>query len=486
MATPNPPLSSLLTTTTQPQVYATLLQYYQAAGFPTTAWQAGDIDSTRMMAFATALASYVTNYLPAIAGGTMLDYAPNFPGWTSLTAQELYALSQGLATYTQGTMTATNTATVPYTFQPGQITIVFAGSGNRYINTGSGTIPAATTGPSVAGVLLGIAFQAENPGAAYIDPSNLTGTVTLVTPLPGVTMSNPANPYTLVAHTGAGTGTVTPTGTTGAHSVVITFNATGSASTASWSYALDGAPAILVGITASATIGGTGITVTLGNGAAGTVSFAKGDTYAFNSPGSWITSQGANTESDLALAQRCRNRWASLTTVPTNGLYQLLATSTPGVGTQVTNVSVIPDTVVNNRINIIISGPGGILPPAVVAQVQTYIGQRVPITDLPVVQSPGTLTISIAGTVFVSISQQASAQAAIVTAINAYVASVPVNGAVQLSEIITLIRGTPGVINVSVPTVTLNGSNADLALGSSTTFVVPAYPPILTLAYVSQ
>ena len=479
MATPTPTLSSLLTTTTQPQVYATLLQYYQAAGYPTTAWQAGDIDSTRMMAIATAIASYVTNYLPAVAGGTMLDYAPNYPGWTALMAAELYSLAQSLATYTQGTITATNTATVPYTFLPGQLTIVFAGSGNRYINTGTGTIPAS-------GVLANIVFQAENPGASYIDGSNLTGTITLVTPLPGVTMSNPALPFTTVARTGAGTGTLAPAGTTSAHSVIIAFTATGSATTASWSYALDGAPAVLVGISPSAAIGTTGITVTLTNGAAGTVSFAKGDTFAFNSPGSWITSQGANTETDLALASRCRNRWSSLSSVPTVGLYQLLATSTPGVGSQVMNVSVIPDTVVNNRVNIIISGPGGILPPAVVAQVQTYIGQRVPITDLPVVQSPGTLAINIVGTVYISISQQASAQAAIVTAIGAYVASIPVNGTVQLSEIITLIRSAPGVINVAVPTLTLNGSNADLVLGSATTFVVPAYPPVLTLAVVTQ
>lgn len=468
-------LAQLLQSVTQTQAFQTLLSYYQAAGFPTTAWESGDIDLTRLLAFSTAIADYATNYIPAIAGGSLLDYAPNYPGWTALTAQEIYNLTQNAATYTQGNILATNSSTTPYVFTAGQLIFVFSSTGNRYTCTGSGTIPASGS--------LSIPVQAENPGASYADASNVgSAALTLVTPLPGVTLNNPAGNYSSQTHVGSGTGTLTLGGSpVGAHSIVINVTSTGQVGTASFSYNLDGATAVSLGIVSSVTnLGGVGVNITFNPGASGT-SFVNGDTYSFSTPGSWITSQGANTETDTALATRCQNRWASLSAVPTQSLYQLLATSTPSVGAQVTQCTVVPDATINNKINIIVSGPGGVLPGSTISAIQAYITPRARGTDNPVVQSPTTTAITIAASVTVSVSQLSTAQNAITTALNNYIANAGVNPTLRLAVITDLIMNVAGVIDCA--SVTINGSASNLTLGSSTTFVLPAYPPTLNLTY---
>jgi hypothetical protein len=434
------------------------------------------------MAMATAIVDFGAVYIPAIAGGSLLDYSVNYPGWTALTADQIYNLDQLPAAFTQGTVTATNTATVPYNYTPGSLKITFTVSGRSYLSSGSGTIPArvgAVNGTAV------IPVQAEFAGAAYIEPSNsAAATVLLTTPLPGVTLTNPAGNYNTVVKTGAGTGTVTTSGTPiGPHSLLVLITATGEAGVATWSYQLDGAAPVAVGqLTTLANIGGVGITVTLVNGPSAP-SFAAGDTHLVTCPGSWITSQGSDLEADTALAQRCRDRWASLSVVPTGNLYQLLATSTPGMGSQVTACTVVPDSVINNKVNIIISGPGGVLPVSTIAAVQAYITPRARGCDNPVVQSPTTLAMTIAATITAPVGQITAVQAAAITALQGYIASIPVNGTVRIAEIIDAIMNIDGVVDCA--SVTINGSATNVTLGSVTTFVLPAYPPVLNLSYVA-
>jgi len=471
-------LQQLLQTITPQQAFQVLLSYYQSAGFSTTAWQQGGADLARNQAFATALTDFVTNYIPAIAGGSLLDYAPGYPGWTPLTAQEVYNLLQNSATFTQGYILATNTSSQSYSFSTSNPAIaVFGISQNRYFSQGSGTIPAS-------GSLL-ILFQAELAGASYADPSN-SASLTLASPsMPGVTLTNPSTNFSAVSHVGSGTGTITLGGSpVGSHSIVLLITATSTSAPASVSYSLDGGAAVVVGSVSSITnLAGLGINVTLNNGASGT-SWVNGDTYSFSTPAPWITSQGANIESDTALAARCRNRWSSLAAIPTTSLYALLAQSTPSVGAQVTQVSVNPDVIVNNKINIVVAGPGGVLPPATIALIQAFISPYTRGCDNPVVQSPTTTAITIVATVTASASQSTAVQAAVTTALNNYIAGIPVNGTIRIAAIIDLIMNIVGVIDCSG--VTINGAAANLTLGSPSTFVLPAYPPTLTLSYITQ
>lgn len=473
-------LADLLTLYTQEQWYAILLAVAQAEGFPVQSWQDGAVEKTRLLAMSSGLES-LGAITPAIAGGTLLDYSPNFPGWTGLTAQQIYSLAQNIATFTQGNVLATNVSTQAYAFN-GNLKFNFGASGRNYFSIGAGTIPAAV---GITPGTLVIPVIAENPGSAYADPSN-SGVLQLVTSLPGVTITNPAGPYASATgtHTGSGTGIITASGTPSLpHSLVITITSTGQVGVATWSYSLDGGAPIAAGTASTlVNIGGSGITVTLTNGALNP-SFVINDTYSYAAPGSWIASQGSDAETDQALVLRCRNRWSSLSDIPTSSLYQLLATSTPIVGSQVTQASVVVDPFVNNKVNIIVSGPGGVLPAPTITAIQAYVSPYARGCDNPVVQSPTTLVVTIGGSVNVLVSKQAAATAAIQTAMQAYVATIGVNGTLRISSIVELIMMVAGVVDVSG--VTINGVAANLVLGGVGSYVLPFYPPALALNYVA-
>jgi uncharacterized phage protein gp47/JayE len=465
-------LASLLSPQAQQELYAALLAIYVAEGFPVESWEPGGVERTRAMAITTAQADISGNAIPAIAAGGFNGLASG--GWLDLLSQYLFQNTRQAATYTQGNITFTNSTSNTYSASAGKLIVVFGLSGKRYLNTGSVTIAANTT--SV------VAVQAENPGASYNDPSN-SGSLTLVTPLPGVTLTNPASTYTGVTHTGSGTGTLTLGGSPSApHSLILIINGTAATAPVSVSYELDGAPAVSLGsISSASNIGSSGINVTLTNGTG--TSWVLNDTYSFNTPGSWITSQGANAETDTALTARNAARWPTLSSIPTQGTYQYLATSTPSVGAQVTQVVVLPDSVVNNKVNIIVAGPGGVLPGGVITAIQSYISPRARGNDNPVVQSPSTLAVTIVATITVAVAQLATAQVAINNALTNYVNGVGINGTLRISAIIDQIMNVAGVVDVSG--VTINGSGSNLTLGSSTTFVLPQ-PLTLTLAYVTQ
>jgi hypothetical protein len=464
-------LADLLSPQSVSAIFQQLLGVYQAAGFPVTAWQVGGVERTRLMAIATALSDVSGNYIPAIAGGSLLDYSPNYPGWTALTAAQIFSLAQNLAGFTFGNITATNTATSSYAFTAGQLVFVFGTSGRRYICTGSGTIPASGS--------LSIPVIAENAGSVYVEPSS-SAAITLVTPLPGVTLTNPATTYASATgtHGGSGTGIITASGSpVGPHSLVVNITATGQAGVATISTSLDGAAFVAQGAVSSlVNVGGTGINITLSNGAINP-SFVVGDTYSYTTPGSWITSQGSDIEADTALATRCRNRWSSLSVVPTQSLYQLLATSTPSVGSQVTSCTVVPDPFINDKINVVVSGPGGVLPGPTITAIQAYITPRRRGCDNPIVQSPSTTPVTYAFTYTVPVASAAAASAAITTGLLDYTAAVPVNGTVRIADVIQIVMDVAGVVDCSG--VTINGVAANLTLGGVGVYVLPAYPPTI-------
>jgi len=464
-------LSDLLTTQTAQQIFSTLLGYYQAAGFPTTAWQPMGVERTRLMAFSTALADVSANYIPTIAGGGYVDTASG--DWLRLLAAQMYGLDYIPAGFTVGTMVLSSSAAAPtYNIQAGDLVAVVAATGNRYINSTGGTLAPSST--------LSLAFKAEFAGSKYADASS--SAITLVSPLPGVTISNPSTVFSTVGKVGSGTGTVTPSGTpVGSHQVVVLITASGTATSCTWSYSLDGSPYVAVGSAGAYTISSIGVTVTMNNGATGT-SFVAGDTFTFSCPGSWVSTQGNDIESDAALAARCRARWASLSAIPTSNFYYLLATATPTVGSQITQVIVSPDAVISSQVNVVIAGPTGALAPATITAVQSYMTPRVPTTERVVVSTPSSQYINLAGTVTVSAASLATAQTGISGALNSYVASVGINGTVRLAAIIEQIMAVSGVIDCSG--VTINGSAANLVLGSLTTFVVPE-SPTLSLTYAT-
>lgn len=463
MATTNPTLAQLLTGATPEEVYAIVLAVFQANGFPTTNWQEFGTDATRALAIATAISDLSANYIPTITAGGFTTLAAGIDNSNIRTlADQLYNLVFNAASFTVGDLLLTaDSSAGTYNIQPGQLTAVFAVSGNSYINVTGGVLSPSST--------LTLEWVAQFAGSAYNDPN--ASDISLLTPLPGVTISNPATDYTEVAHVGAGTGTVVPSGTpVGPHQVTIRIDSSGAAGVAAWSYSLDGSPFVSAGAVASASdLEGTGIDVTLVDGVVGT-SFVVDDEYLFNTPGSWITTQGADAESNQALGARCRNRWSSLSDVQTESYYELLATSTPDVGAQVTQVIVLPDEDINNKVNVVVAGPEGALPPATVALIQAFITPRAIGTDYPTVQSPSVHDTTIAFTLTCQASLAQATLAAVQTVVRNYINEGGINPTIRLAKITELAMDQDGAVDMA--DVTIDGVAANLTLGSGTTFVV--------------
>lgn len=452
------------------------LSVYQSQGFPVQSWQPGGVERTRLMAFSTMLADVVGNYIPTYTGAGFLDYATGL--WLQLTAQELYNLIYNSAGFTQGNILLTVASGASGgTYAAGQLKATFQASGLSYLNAGTVVIPA---GPGSVSAL----FQAEFAGAKYADPSN-SGALFLTSAIPGVTLTNPGPTpnYSPVTHVGSGTGTLTLGGSpVGSHSVIISVTATSASSPVSASYSLDGAAPVALGITSSVTnLGGTGINITFNSGTG--TSWAVNDSYSFTTPGSWITQQGNDQETDLALATRCRNRWASLSAIPTQSLYQLLATSAPTYGQQVTQCIVVPDGTINNKVNIVVAGPGGILPGTTITGLQSFITPRARGCDNPVVQSPASLNVTLAGNITCLASQFATVQTSVQTAMTSLVNAAGINGTIRIAAIIDAIMNIAGTVDAIG--ITINGSGSNLTLGNSSTFVLAALQP-LNFTYVTQ
>lgn len=343
---------------------------------------------------------------------------------------------------------------------------IYTDSASGIIITFAGTFTATDTYSFSSYGQLTLSWQSEfvndsaaSPPLNYTDASG--SIATLVTPLPGVTILNGAPTYSAVSQIGTGTGTLGLTGTpSGTHQVTVRIDVSGASGAAVWSTSVDGAAYVSQGVASSiSNLGGYGIGITLGGA---NPNFVAGDLYTFTTPGTWITTQGTDVEADLALQTRDKERWPDLGETPTEGVYDLMARAG---SSQVTQTLVIQDPSINNKVHIIIAGQAGVLPNSVVTTVQAYINPRVPMTDRPVVESPGTLTITLGGfTVTVESAQIAAAKTSTQAVLNAYFNTLGINPTIRLAKIIELIMDISGLVDVSENTATINGIAGNLVL----------------------
>ena len=473
-------LSDLLTPTTQEDLINQLLQLLASQGFPTTSWSPGTPDRAMLYAFTTLLVDQVNNLIPIITAGGYTDFAQGT--WLQFLSQQRFNINYTEATYTYGLMTLTATASAgPYTIAEEQLIAQFP-SGNRYINTTSGTLNAGST--------LELTWRSEftndslaDPSLNYVDGYIPGDPPILITSLPGVSLDNPPQDYSnatdgYVSSSGLSTGRLYLTGTASDyHSFSIIIDSFGQAGIATWSYSVDGAEYISAGAVSSLSdVGGTGINILLVNGTI-TPSFNKSDIFTFSAPGNWITIQGRDIETDTALRLRDQERWSSIGNINNANIYQLLAKE---ASEQVTSVTVLTDGYVDNKVNIIVSGQGGVLPGDVINSIQQYLLARSPITDFPVVYSPGVVALTIAATVYVNPLVFNSGQAAIQAALNNYIASVGINGTIRISEVIRNITNQTGVVDCTdvslstTPSITPQ-SNGNIVLGSSYTYQLASF-----------
>ena len=171
-------LQTLMRPVTPAEVERTILSVARALGFPVTAWQSGGLGLT-MVKFTARLYSDATALVANIAAGGFLGESRN--GWLTLLAKNVFDEDRKPAIYTEGLVMFTCVEGAgPYSIQPGQLWVTTR-TGRRFTNTEAFTIP---DGGSVQATV-----RAESAGSAF-NVGNFT-IQTLVTPLPGVTVSNP-------------------------------------------------------------------------------------------------------------------------------------------------------------------------------------------------------------------------------------------------------------------------------------------------------
>jgi uncharacterized phage protein gp47/JayE len=177
-------LAELTTPTTEDAEFASLLAVFAARNFPVTTWRDGDVAYTLARADAKALAEFTT-LRQAIAAGTLLRSALDLglSDWLTLRAAEGFNVTRNAAVATKGTVHLVAAADAgPYTITPGQLRFASTG-GLRFQSANTANVTLAKGGT------LDVAVQAESPGAAY---NVANGTIaTMLTPLAGVTCSNP-------------------------------------------------------------------------------------------------------------------------------------------------------------------------------------------------------------------------------------------------------------------------------------------------------
>jgi uncharacterized phage protein gp47/JayE len=475
-------LQQLLNPQTPQEVFNALISLATNLGFPTSSWQAGGVERARLLLFATMLSDLSSNYQPSVVQAGLL--ASSSGDWLTLFALNNYLIQRNPATPTDGYLSF-NTASSgagPYVVSAQTMFAIFP-DGLRYYNTDDFTIPASST-------ISLVHFRSQFPvntvnGFTYNEGNNQA--ITLLNPLPGVLVSNPELSFSAVIHTGVnssglgiGTGTIVPSGTPlNKYYIIVRIDKSGESGVTSWSYSVDGNEYVSVGVVASAEIfdgaTDTGVLVTLANGSP-VPSFIQGDNYIFSTPESWIFAQGADEESDVSVIQRCEAQFPDLSALPepTNSFYIKLAKETPGVGSQVTQVIVQPDGYINGKLNVIIAGPAGQLTATTTEAVQNYIQPRV--FDFVSVNSPGALNVGVAFTITVSINSYTTLygttgfDGTVGAVLNTYIDTVPINGVVDLSQIVRKVLELDGTIDITLSTVKLNGVAANITLGSPTSF----------------
>lgn len=488
-----PQLADLLAVPSQDDVLdQEVLPELQKRKVRTTDWVTGSVQRAQAYVIALMRVS-VRLAIAALCAAGFEDYVFGFStpppnpdgstidvtGWAPFVAKQRYGITQLAATYTRRNITLTNAAVGAYgPLQPGAIVLQFP-SGNRYV------LDATVTIPGSGSVITAFRSEFANDSAAglvYNDPPGSSPLTFVTANYPGVTATNPAPTYSSVAEVGSGIGLVMPSGTPASspHSVAVRVDSTGVVGVATWSTNVDNLGWVSQGTAASATnlAGVVGLNVALTDNG-GSPSFEQGTVYYYTTPGSDVIQVGADVETPQALGLRCRGLWPSLAfakdgngnwipTSPTTSAYAALAVS---CNSQVRVVYVATDASINDKVNIIVAGQGGVpLSVGTVANIQSFFDAFSMETDLPSVATSTATTITLAGlTISVTQSKFASAQAALTKRLQVYLggldaaAALGINGRIDYDYIIALVRTTPGVVKVA-GTLTINAVAADLQL----------------------
>lgn len=174
-----PTLAELMVPKGAKQLLDALLARLRTRELPVDDWVPGGVLRTALEIEAEVQADLYA-LVPKIAEGGLLDKAEG--DWLDLVVESQYGLLRKQAVFAEGTIRlSVEAGKGPYTIAVGDLWLTTA-DGKRFTNITGGTLNAGGT--------LDLTIKAEGSGSAY---NVASGTITtMLTPLPGVTATNPA------------------------------------------------------------------------------------------------------------------------------------------------------------------------------------------------------------------------------------------------------------------------------------------------------
>lgn len=162
---------------------------------------------------------------------------------------------------------------------------------------------------------------------------------------------------------------------------------------------------------------------------------------------SWLTTAGVDTETDTALRQRARLRWAELGYGATSDAYRYWALTARPEVTRVLVLDNLPRG--QGTVDVVIYGTGG-LGSGVVSDVDAYIQLRKPLTaDVSVYQAT-MVNVPVVATIYVKSGFLDAAQTAVAAEINTLQTEAEIGGYLYKSRILEALFVRPYVVNVDM------------------------------------
>lgn len=421
MATLDDLLTEKTSTTYQAEILADLADpaVVGGSGLPTTSWQPGSTPRTLIAAQSQVAADFNTSQR-MIAKGGFLDYAED--EWLTLLAAQVFWVERDAPVATIGIATLTDAGGGPHTITASQL-IAKDASGRQFRNITGGTLTLSGS--------LALRWQAVETGDTYnVGNGTLT---TLVTALAGVTLSNPATWMTLPGTASSktrGTVRVTDGALSGPHVVgagtmtvsngVQTYSNVNSFTITT----AGGYSDVLFEATAN------GLAYNVANSTITTVSVTPVAGLTCTNPGStWITTSGAEEQSDASLREECRDKWSTLGVGWTASAIEYLATQAE-TSTPVTRVLVESNPgSVAGLVGVTIGSVVGPMSSADVATVQAYFDDdRITLTSSLTVSSCTSVTIALTGTIRVPAAYSSTIQAGVAARLSLLAQGTPIGG----------------------------------------------------------
>lgn len=171
-------ISQLTTPPTRSETTQWLIDRLQELGFQTTGWQEGRIQHSILNMVATVASGFAQVSAQTVAA-VFNSYATGAA--LTLFSRSRFSEERTAAVKTAGAMTFSSTATGPYTVGVGEL-VVQDPQGREFVSTSAGTIPAGGSAQ--------LNMEAAVAGADSRMANDAT--LVLVTPLAGVTVTNPS------------------------------------------------------------------------------------------------------------------------------------------------------------------------------------------------------------------------------------------------------------------------------------------------------